>query len=131
MRDEAGWWLNTAAGDLGGARAMLDAGHFNLCAFHAQQAAEKALKALLAARGKTHRGHACVELLGVLRADGIDLPTDLDTTARRLDLHYVQSRYPNGLGGDPTSYYDEEIARECLNHSERMLQFVRGSLAAS
>lgn len=130
MREEATWWLNTAAGDIAGARAMLDTGHPNLCAFHAQQAAEKSLKALLAARGKVHRGHACVDLLEILRGDGVAVPADLETTARRLDLHYVQSRYPNGLGGDPTRYYDEAIAQECLEHAERILEFVRTTLAA-
>lgn len=55
MREEARWWLSTGEGDLAAARVLYDAGHFNLCAFHAQQAAEKALKAVLAARGKRSR----------------------------------------------------------------------------
>lgn len=128
MRGEALWWLSTAEGDLAGARVLLNASRFNLAAFHSQQAAEKALKAVLAARGKAHRGHACLELLDVLRRDGETVSKDLETSARRLDLHYVQSRYPNGLGGDPTTYYDEELARECLKQAEAILAFAKSRL---
>ncbi len=128
MRGEAQWWLNTAEGDLAGARVLRDAGRFNLAAFHSQQAADKALKAVLAARGKAHRGHACIDLLEVLRRDGETVGSELETAGRRLDLHYVQSRYPNGLGGDPTHYYDEELARECLKQAEAILAFARSRL---
>ena len=48
VREQARWWLRTAEGDVDAARILLDAGRFNLCAFHTQQAAEKALKAVLA-----------------------------------------------------------------------------------
>lgn len=67
VRREAQWWLNTAEGDLTGARVLLDAGRFNLAAFHSQQAAEKALKAVLSARGKAHRGHAIPTGSGAIR----------------------------------------------------------------
>lgn len=128
VRDEAVWWLATARGDLEGARVLHNAGQFNLCAFHAQQAAEKALKAVLAARGRAHRGHACVDLLDALRKAGGQVPAALDAPARRLDLHYVQSRYPNGLGGDPTRYYDTGIAEEALRHAEAILAFAEQTL---
>lgn len=129
MREEAQWWYNTAEGDLDGARVLFRAGRFNLCAFHAQQAAEKALKAVLAARGIAHRGHACVDLVEVLRREGEPVRDELEGAARRLDLHYVQSRYPNGLGGDPTRYYDGSIAGECLENADSIVRFVRERLA--
>jgi HEPN domain-containing protein len=128
VRDEARWWWDTAQGDLSAARLLLDAGQFNLCAFHAQQAAEKALKAALAARGTAHRGHACIELLETLGGIGVSVATDLEHAARRLDLHYVQSRYPNGLGGDPTRYYDHAMAQECLVQAQQLLDFARNLL---
>jgi HEPN domain-containing protein len=130
VRDEARWWLNTAEGDLGAAQDLLDTGRFNLCAFHSQQAAEKALKAVLAARGTAHRGHACLDLVNALQDGGVELPPGIEGSARRLDLHYVQSRYPNGLGGDPTRYYDETMGRECLEHAETILRFARAELRA-
>lgn len=124
-REEARWWLRTAEGDLEATRLLRDAGRHNLAAFHAQQAAEKALKAVLAGRGRTLRTHSATELLEVLRDDGADVPAKLDSPARRLDLHYVQSRYPNGLGGDPTEYYDAEIAEEGEALARRFLDYAR------
>jgi HEPN domain-containing protein len=128
MREEAGWWLATARGDLEGARVLLRGGQHNLAAFHAQQAAEKALKAILAEAGRLFRGHACVDLLAELQSDGIAIPPELESAARRLDLHYIQSRYPNGLGGDPTHYYDAGIAEEAVRHAEAFLRFVQTRL---
>lgn len=124
-REQVRWWLRTAEGDLEGARLLLEGGRHNLVAFHAQQAAEKALKAVLAARGHSLRTHAATELLTSLRDLGVSAPDELSNAARRLDLHYIQSRYPNGLGGDPTTYYDEEIARESVELAERFLRYAR------
>lgn len=120
-REEARWWLRTAESNLEAARTLRTADQNHHCAFHAQQAAEKALKAVLAFHGEAHRTHACTELVGLLAGAGIDVPDGLDTAGRRLDLHYVQARYPNGLGGDPTVYYDAEIADETLELAERFL----------
>ena len=123
LREESRWWLDTADGDLAAAGVLRDAGRFNLSAFHAQQAAEKALKAVLVSRGKTLRSHACVAIVAALKAHGVAVNEDIEAAGRRLDLHYVQSRYPNGLGGDPTRYYDLAMADECLGYAERICQF--------
>lgn len=122
--------MRTAESDLDAARLLTDAGCHNLAAFHAQQAAEKALKAALAERGHSHRTHAATELLLRLEDAGVAPPEALANAARRLDLHYIQSRYPNGLGGDPTVYYDEGIATEAIELAERFLGFTRSRLDA-
>lgn len=122
-REQARWWMRTAEGDLDAARLLADGGRHNLAAFHAQQAAEKALKAVLARRGRGLRTHAATELLVELREAGASPPDGLDTPARRLDLHYVQSRYPNGLGGDPTVFYDHELSREAIELAERFVTY--------
>ena len=125
LREEAHWWLDTAEGDLAAAHVLCDAGRFNLSAYHSQQAAEKALKAVLVSRGKTLRSHACVAIVAALKADGLAVYAEIEAAGRRLDLHYVQSRYPNGLGGDPTRYYDAAMADECLGRAEKICQFSR------
>lgn len=127
-REQARWWIRTAEGDLDAARLLTEAGRHNLAAFHAQQAAEKALKSILTSEGREIRTHAATELLGSLRDAGLAVPDDLDHPARRLDLHYIQSRYPNGLGGDPTVYYDQELATEAIDLAERFLRFGREHL---
>jgi len=66
--DEASRWLAQAQEDLGAARDLLASGHFALACFHAQQAAEKALKGFLHAQGADDPwGHAVSRLLADVR----------------------------------------------------------------
>lgn len=66
----------------------------DLC-FQAQQAAEKALKAIYVARGAKHRyTHRIGELLADLRDIGISVPEDL-ACAVDLTRYAVNERYPN------------------------------------
>jgi HEPN domain-containing protein len=44
---EGSRWIQAATNDLSATQALLVAGHYHLCAFHAQQVAEKALKGFL------------------------------------------------------------------------------------
>lgn len=69
-------WLARAKGDLALARVSLPEGGFyeDLC-FHAQQAAEKALKAVYVSRGWTFRYiHDLEELITRLQQRGIGIP---------------------------------------------------------
>jgi HEPN domain-containing protein len=66
--------------------------------FHTQQCAEKALKALLIARGIDFpRTHVVEALLDLLIAAGIDIPPELDE-AVVLTQYAVQARYPGAWG---------------------------------
>jgi len=75
LLDEIRQWLRKAAEDLRTAEVAIGAGLLAPAAFHCQQAAEKALKAFLVARGqefrKTHNleeiGSACAQLEPALR----------------------------------------------------------------
>jgi hypothetical protein len=61
--------------------------------FHAQQAVEKMLKAVLAARGARYRRtHDLLELLDLLRGQGISYPGELEEV-RRLTPFAVAYRY--------------------------------------
>ncbi|MBI4567580.1 MAG: HEPN domain-containing protein [Planctomycetes bacterium] len=77
-------WLARASNDLALARATLPPGaaYEDLC-FHAQQAVEKALKAVYLAR---HAGfrlvHDVEALIAGLREQGVDVPPDIDAAAR-------------------------------------------------
>jgi len=31
-----------------------------------------------------------------------------------VDLHYIDARYPNGVGGPPERFYDRAIAEEAM-----------------
>ncbi|MDO9098943.1 MAG: HEPN domain-containing protein [Candidatus Methanoperedens sp.] len=47
--------------------------------------------------------------------------------ARLLDMFYIPTRYPNGLGGElaPSEYYEKEDAQKCLNSAESILNNVK------
>ncbi len=108
-------WLTKAEQDLTAARILLQANPFVLCivCFHAQQAAEKALKAYLAWEQidfpKTHNIGALIMLIsGVNKelADGL-MP------ARILSDYAVEGRYPGDL-----PEVNQEEASEAIKLSE-------------
>lgn len=76
-------WLMRARADLALAKAPLPPGAVceDLC-FHAQQAAEKAIKAVYRSKGWTFRyTHDLKELLAELRNRGLMVPDSLDPAA--------------------------------------------------
>lgn len=92
-------------------------------AFHLQQSAEKYLKALVVYLGERQRTHSCVRLLAELQ-DQVEVPPQLLTDARKLDPHYIDSRYPNSVGGPPRVRYDERIVEELRGCLKRIKHFV-------
>ena len=66
----------------------------DLC-FNAQQAAEKAIKAVCLARGLDFpKTHSLVRLIDILEADGLKIPQNV-READILTQYAVQSRYPS------------------------------------
>jgi HEPN domain-containing protein len=111
--------------DLKAAKDSLNAENFEWCAFQAQQAAEKALKALLLFHHRQVRGHSLVHLLGSV-PDHVPVTDNLLQVARELDRHYIQPRYPNGFSeGYPGEYYDAKIAGAALRQARRLYSFAR------
>lgn len=104
---------------------MQRSAHFEWACFLAQQAGEKAAKALHEAEGTEAWGHAVAGLLGGLE----DVPTEVMEAARSLDKHYIPTRYPNthpqGAPGDLYSARDAEAALAdatmVLDHARRHL----------
>lgn len=91
--------------------------------FHAQQCAEKYLKALLVAQGQAFpRTHDLVALSDLCLRNGIIIQVDQDSL-QRLAAYAVQVRYP---GADPSS--DE--AREALQIAQAVRRFARRLLKA-
>ncbi len=119
---EAARWLAQAERDLAAARDLARTGHFNVACFEAQQAAEKAAKAVLYALGAEDAfGHSVRELL---RAATGSIPAlaQLDDAAMRLDRFYIPTRYPNGLpGGIPADAFNAEDATQAISHGDAVL----------
>jgi HEPN domain-containing protein len=116
-------WLERADGDLDVARRLDATGevHPSYVCFHAQQAAEKALKALLAASERDiPRTHDLLRLLGLLP----ELALDLTEEAALLTPYAVASRYP-----DDNSDYDENSGSEAISGADRIQRAVQNALA--
>lgn len=91
-------WLRRAQGDLALAKAPLPSGGFyEDLAFHAQQAAEKAVKAVYRAKSLEFRyTHDIGQLLAGLTKRGVPIPERVQDAVALTDFAW-EARYP-GLG---------------------------------
>lgn len=118
-------WMKQAEADLSAARDVAKDGHFEWSCFAAQQAAEKALKALFSHRGGDAWGHSLKALLDHLPAD-VKPPGAVTKAAKHLDRHYIPARYPNGYdSGAPVDFYEKEDATRAIKAAETVLEFCR------
>ena len=118
-------WFRQAELDLAAAADARRSGHHEWACFAAQQAAEKAVKALHEADGAEAWGHSTAELLRAIP----QVPTDVFNAARALDKHYIPARYPNSHpAGAPGDLYTEEEADRALRDAERVIEHVRRRL---
>ena len=121
------WW-EQAARDLTHARHAADVADYEWAAFAAQQAAEKALKALVIGHGGEPWGHLTTGLAEALPPGIVAQPEVLDA-ARRLDKHYIPSRYPNGFAaGYPGKLYTHGEAEQAIADASIVTEFCRGHL---
>ena len=119
-------WMRQALRDLEAAEADMERGFFEWACFKAQQAAEKAVKALLRAHGVVRGGHSVLKLLDVAREGlGVEAPGDVREAAAELDHYYIPPRCPDAYAeGSPFEYYTEEMARRAINLARRVLTWV-------
>ncbi len=120
-------WFRQAEADLELARQAVAGGRHEWACFAAQQAAEKAVKAVHVAFGREAWGHSVTELLRALGESDPAPAEPLLDSAKALDKLYVPTRYPNGLpSGAPADYYTREEAEQAIRHAEAILAFCRG-----
>jgi len=123
MREEARrLWLQ-ALEDLRTAEILLETERYYASIFFAQQAAEKALKALHISlkeelSPRTHNLLELVRKLDISREDLVDAALDLTP-------EYVVTRYPNAAGGVPAHLYNERMAREHLEKAKLIISYCR------
>jgi len=125
--EEAERWFLQGRYDLHAASWNLEGGFNDTACFLAQQAAEKVLKSLhyyLGASRRTLLTHSVVALVREASRGPVALEDCLEA-ARELDLHYVPSRYPNGLpSGYPHQFYGKETAAKAIASSRRIVAVV-------
>ena len=129
MPNRSGDWLSQAERDLEQAQASRTAGRHEWACFAAQQAAEKAVKALHLHLGQEAWGHVVAKALREL-PDQVKVPADLVDQARVLDNFYVPTRYPNGHPeGAPFEHYGPLQSEEAIRYAGEVLRFVRSQVA--
>jgi HEPN domain-containing protein len=126
MPNRARDWFAQAERDLEQARASQRDGRHEWACFAAQQAAEKAVKALHLALGQESWGHAIAQLLTELPIDA----GDLVEKGRVLDNFYVATRYANGHPeGAPFEHYGPIQSTDGIGYAGEIIDFVRARLA--
>jgi len=125
-------WFTEADSDLRAAQLLCDNGFYAKCAFHCQQAGEKAMKALLYAQAQRPRGHSVADLLtAYVTLTNLSPDLRVADAARHLDLHYTSTRYPDAAPMTPSSHYQLYEAEESLDHAQTIVDYARGILYAA
>ncbi|BCU67198.1 DNA-binding protein [Sulfolobales archaeon HS-7] len=106
--------VQTSLEDLSTAKDIIATGHYYASVFWAEQAAGKALKALLLQSGKAVRTHDSNEILDMIRQELNLLVEEIREDAAKLTFHYIVSRYPDAANSVPYSLYTREDAEESV-----------------
>lgn len=122
-------WLAFAEDDLRAANACLKDGVFNQACFHAQQMAEKALKAVIAEKGNIPpRIHELRRLLAICLGYSEDFAVFKEECSL-LNRFYLPTRYPDAiLGSLAEGLPNKGDAQEAIQMAERVLEFVKDAL---
>ncbi len=129
MRNRSKDWFNQAKRDLDQAKDSQKAGRHEWACFAAQQAAEKATKALHLHLGQEAWGHVISKLFRELQGV-VAVPQDLVEKGRVLDSYYIPPRYPNGHPeGSPFEHYGQLQSREAIKYASEIIEFVRSQMA--
>ncbi len=120
-------WLAFAEYDLKSAKWQQEGKIYVSSCYASQQAAEKALKALLLEHGNIPpKIHSLDGLATVLKTLKIDI-SEIESDARELDIYYITTRYPGQYGG-PEGLYSREDATKAIRSAENILTFVKSRL---
>ena len=129
---EAIRWFTTAEDDNDSAVILKENGKFAHSCFHAQQAGEKALKAVWYFADADPWGHSIKKLIEDLNSVDLKLYQRLESYTRigmLLDRFYIPTRYPNGLPDiTPDVAFTNEDADSCITYSKKIIDEVRSIL---
>lgn len=129
MPDRSKDWFAQALRDLEQARSSQTEGRHEWACFAAQQAAEKALKALHLSLGQEAWGHVIRRLLSELP---FAAPEGLEDKAKVLDNFYIPTRYANGHPeGAPLEHYGPIQSKQAIEYAREIVEFAGDEMAKS
>jgi len=129
MPSRARDWFNQAMRDLEQAQDSQSDGRHEWACFAAQQAAEKAVKALHLHLGQEAWGHVIAKLFQEL-PESVQVPANLLEKARVLDNFYIPARYPNSHPqGAPFEHYGPLQSEAALSYASEIIDFARAQMA--
>jgi len=121
MSEEVSLWWRQAVEDLDSAKANITSGKYYVASLLAQQAAEKALKALTIKKlGELFKTHDLVFL-----AEKLGLPQNLLDLCDSLSKVYLTSRYPDASGEIPADSFTKADAISDVSNAEEVLEWVK------
>ena len=122
-------WMDQAEWDLSHAKSDLERGFYDWACFSAQQAAEKAVKAVFQKLTAEGWGHSVADLLNELPKEAKPDEQLIDG-ALELDKAYISARYPNAHpSGSPRNRYTKKEAERLARYAEEIIDFCKDSLS--
>jgi HEPN domain-containing protein len=124
-------WMDQANGDLEHAKSDLGGEFYDWACYSAQQAGEKAVKALLYKHNAEAWGHSIADLLEEVETFH-QVPEGLRDKALELDKMNIATRYPNAHpSGAPRHRYTRTEATRMINYAEEICQYCEGILSST
>lgn len=122
-------WFKQAEYDWSSAEYNAVGEFHSIACFHAQQAAEKAIKAFLISQGRRAIiGHSILFLVREA-VEYNESYHSLLSHGRILDRYYIQTRYPDALpDGAPYESYEAEDSNIALQKSKEIIDHVRSMI---
>ncbi len=123
-------WLNGSRDDLDVIQQIATVGHLtNMVAFHAQQAVEKVLKAILEEHNESvPKIHDLVRLFQLVR--GMILFDIDEMMLKEINDVYIDARYPGEIGGLPYGKPSVEDAKRFYDYARYIFDNVENLLTA-
>ena len=123
---EALKWLKYAEDDLKSAKVLNKEELYAQVCFHAQQCAEKSLKAYLTKEDqRIPKIHILRDIIDLCKKIDCRIFNQFDDDVLTLDRYYIPTRYPDAvLGSLPEGLPEKVDATEAIEIAERMFGFV-------
>ena len=119
-------WAEQGRYDMDTAHDMLEAGRYRYVLFCCQQAVEKMLKSVFAAR-KNKTPPRIHNLMRLAEAADIVVSDEQAELLRELSAYYAQSRYPDEIT-DSSERIPDTLARDIFIQTQELLQWLESQV---